>query len=106
MKLHLFVRRQAETDISKGYLWYEKQVKGLGYEFINSIDILFRSIQSHPSRFPKVHKNIQRALLRRFPYGIFFIRELESIVVLAVLHQARDPRHWKIKYSPRQRRSE
>ncbi len=71
------------------------QLRGLGKKFISSADHTFRSIQSHPLRYPLVHRNIRRALLQHFPYGVFFIREENSIIVLAVLHQARDPNRWR-----------
>ena len=105
MKLHLLVRPEAEADVSGAFTWYEKQMKGLGRSFLNSLDKAFHSIQIHPTRFPMVHKNVRRSLLHRFPYAIFFLREEESIIVIAILHQARDPRRWKIRYVPRSRRS-
>jgi toxin ParE1/3/4 len=98
MKLHLLVRPDAAVDISSASRWYEEQLKGLGRKFINTIEKEFRSIQSRPARFSVVHKNIRRSLLKHFPYAIFFLHEGESIIILAVLHQARDPRRWKIRY--------
>ena len=34
------------------------------------------------------------ALVKRFPYAVFFVIDGEQIVVLAVLHQATDPASW------------
>ena len=36
-----------------------------------------------------------RILIRRFPFGIFYVEGPEQIVVLAVLHGRRDPKRWK-----------
>jgi plasmid stabilization system protein ParE len=45
-----------------------------------------------PRRFPPVAGPIHRALLRRHPYAVFFrIRTKPVVVVLAVIHQRRDP---------------
>jgi hypothetical protein len=38
---------------------------------------------------------MRRALLRRFPYGVFFEVAETEIVVYAVFHCARDPRAWR-----------
>ena len=48
-----------------------------------------------PERFPVVHAQCRRALLRRFPYGIYFVPTAELISVVACMHALRDPRRWK-----------
>jgi len=37
------------------------------------------------------NKEIRRMLIRRFPYGIFYVVKDDAVVVLAVLHGRRDP---------------
>lgn len=37
-----------------------------------------------------IHKDIRRALIRRFPYGIFYLLEQDKVIVLAFLHTSRD----------------
>jgi plasmid stabilization system protein ParE len=105
MKFHLLVAPEAEADVSDAFSWYEEQMKGLGRGFLSSIEKALQSIQARPARFPIIHKNVRRALLHRFPYALFFVRKEDSIVVIAVLHQARDPRRWKLRYAPRSRRT-
>src|SRR5579862_9012389 len=98
MKLRLLLRPEAEVDVSNAYQWYEEQLKGLGRKFLSSVEKSLHAIQTNPARFPVVHRNIRRSLPQHFPYAIFFIREEEAVVVIAVLHQARDPRRWKVRY--------
>jgi toxin ParE1/3/4 len=43
---------------------------------------------------PEVRPGVRRALLRRFPYGVFFAAGDVAITVLAVLHHRRSPRRW------------
>jgi plasmid stabilization system protein ParE len=38
---------------------------------------------------------VRRALLQRFPYAVYFILDDQIIVILAILHQRRDPAVWK-----------
>jgi hypothetical protein len=42
-----------------------------------------------------VFKNVRRALLRRFPYSLFFVVEDEALIVIACFHASRDPSHWQ-----------
>jgi len=93
----LLVRPDAETDLAAARDWYEERMSGLGEEFILAVDALFASIQASPDVYPIVHKNVRRGLTRRFPYGAFFVVEESRIVVLGVLHQARNPASWRVR---------
>jgi plasmid stabilization system protein ParE len=75
--------------------WYEKRVKGLGSEFILAADAAFQGILRHPNQNPVVYKTVRRALLRRFPHEIFYISEKDRVVVIAVFHVKRNPKHWQ-----------
>jgi plasmid stabilization system protein ParE len=35
--------------------------------------------------------------MRQFPYAVYFSIEFETILVLAVLHTARDPAEWQLR---------
>lgn len=89
--MHLIIRTDAETDIALGYEWYEEQQQGLGAAFAEEISSTIAAIQSQPLRFPRVSRTLRRALVRRFPYGVFFLVRSDAIVVVAVIHLARNP---------------
>lgn len=95
MKKALIIRPEAETDLAEAFVWYEERVPGLGSDFLLSVDAALASVQRNPEMYPVMYKNVQRCLIRRFPYGIFYIIEKGEIVVLAVLHAKRDPRTWR-----------
>jgi plasmid stabilization system protein ParE len=42
-----------------------------------------------------VDPTMRRALVRRFPYSIFYEIEPQQIIVYGVFHGARDPDAWK-----------
>lgn len=54
------------------------------------VDRQIDSLQRFPLAHPKVLKDIRRAILRSFPYGIFYFVEDHRIVVAAVIHLKRD----------------
>jgi len=44
--------------------------------------------------FARVHGEVRRAVVSRFPYAVFYRVEPKRVVVLAVLHMAGDPKLW------------
>lgn len=44
--------------------------------------------------FSRVHGEVRRAVLSKFPYAVFFRVEPKRVVVLTVLHTARDLKLW------------
>ena len=75
--------------------WYEDQRRGLGNRFLDEVVSAFSAISEAPRMFPSVHRNTRRALIRRFPFGVYYRIEGTEIVVVAVMHASRDPRRWK-----------
>ena len=86
------IRPEAEEDIFDSYRWYEERDVGLGEEFLRAIDACIASVQRNPLSYPIVHKQIRRALLRKFPHGIFYIVDGEDLIIIACFHVRRDPK--------------
>jgi toxin ParE1/3/4 len=70
--LELTVRPEAETEINEAFKRYEERVSGLGSDFLLSVDAALQAILRNPQSYPTVHRTLRRALIRRFPYQIFF----------------------------------
>ncbi len=85
----------AEGDLADALLWYEDQAAGLGVEFFRAVEARFAAIQRNPELYPVVYRGVRRALVRRFPYSIYYRVESGSITVLACLHSRSHPRHWE-----------
>ena len=94
---HLLIRPEAEADLEGAYRWYEDRSEGLGAEFLRSVDASLISLQKNPEAYQKIHKNIRRVLIRRFPYGIFYLFEKNTIAIVAVFHAHRNPNLLKIR---------
>jgi len=95
MARRLVVQPQADLDIQAAAVWYEDQRVGLGVRFLEELDLVFQRIETNPRQFPRLEGDVHRALLRHFPYGVYFVGESEAITVLAVLHLHREPNMWK-----------
>jgi plasmid stabilization system protein ParE len=88
-------RDAAEADVGDALAWYRERGHELGDRFLQVLDSCLESIQRNPLAFAQVHGEIRRALLRQFPYCVFYIIAASEIVVLACLHGHRDPKIWQ-----------
>jgi plasmid stabilization system protein ParE len=95
MPPRLVVRQAAEAEIADAARWYEARAPGLGSDFLRAVDVALAEIRRMPERFPEVYPHCRRALLRRFPYAVYFIPSPEFVSVVACLHARRDPRRWQ-----------
>ena len=95
MARRLVVQPQSDLDIQAAAVWYEDQRSGLGVRFLSELDLVLRRIENNPRQFPQLEGEVRRALLRHFPYGVYFIGASHDIAVLAVLHLHREPDMWK-----------
>jgi len=93
MSLPIIFRPIARLEMDEAMGWYQKQKEGLEAEFKDAAVQLLERIAAAPLRFGPVRGEIRRALLRRFPYAIHFVPEPNAVIVLAVFHTKRDPRH-------------
>lgn len=86
---------EAELDVDAAHLWYHRQAPGLATEFLAAVNSSLASIQRRPAAYALVDPTMRRALLRRFPYAVFYEIGPAEIVVYGVFHGARDPRAWQ-----------
>jgi plasmid stabilization system protein ParE len=93
--MQLIVRPAAANDLTRAYRWYEERRTGLGEEMLEEVHAVIERMLLLPRAFPVVHRETRRALVPRFPYGIFFRLEGNAVIVVAVFHLRRNPRSWQ-----------
>ena len=94
MARRLIVSRRAAREVGQAFEWYEDQIPGLGYQFLAALDSQLKRIEESPLIYAEVHPRVRRALIRRFPYGVFYVLRHSVIAILAVVHTSRSPRRW------------
>ncbi len=95
MKRHAKLTPEAEADLAEAFAYYEGQLAGLGHEFITTLEEQLERVAANPLHYQIDYREVRRAVIRRFPYAVFYLVEGAVVVVLAIEHQARDPEHWK-----------
>jgi plasmid stabilization system protein ParE len=89
--LRIRFRPEAEEDLRLAIEWYEEQREGRGDELTDDVGETIERIERLPESYRFVHGEFRRALLRHFPYAIYF-RVRSAIEIFAVFHARRDPR--------------
>jgi toxin ParE1/3/4 len=84
-----------DLDVEAAFEWYENERPGLGVEFLDELRGTYKRIAEGPLKYQELRRGIRRALLRRFPYVVYFAIEADIVVVAAVLHAGRDPAEWQ-----------
>jgi len=95
VSLPVFFLPDAETELREAQSWYDGRAFGLGDRFFSAIDGTVARISVNPLQFPLVHAEIRRALVRRFPYALYFRIEPEGAFVIACAHTSRKPSRWQ-----------
>ena len=81
----------ASQDLLDGYAFYEKQDKGLGTYFLDSIFSDIDSLIVYAGIHPLFHAKYNRMLSKRFPFAIYYRLEDNEARVYAVLDCRRNP---------------
>ena len=94
MTFEVRIRPEADQDLAEAASWYERQQRGLGQEFLDEALAVFMRLAETPLAFELIHRFARRALLRRFPFAVFYTFEDGVVLAVGILHGSRHPRHW------------
>ncbi|APD49351.1 hypothetical protein BM449_05535 [Synechococcus sp. SynAce01] len=80
----------ARDDLRNGWIFYERQLVGLGDRFLDAIEADVRFLSLYAGIHSKVD-GFHRLLIRRFPFALYYLVEEERIDIYAILDCRRDP---------------
>ena len=95
MTLPVRLTSAAAQDLALAEQWYLHEAPHVLTSFEKEIDETFRLISERPELYQAVGSTVRRALVRKFPFSVFYRILPEWIEVIAVVHQSRDPRTWR-----------
>ena len=92
----LVLRPAAVADLTEAHAHYHGLVDGLGGRFVVALDELFARLTEFPRSAPLVagYRDVRRAVVRGFPYVVFYRYQPDRIDVLRILHAARSDADW------------
>lgn len=87
----LVLRPAAVADLTEAHAHYLGLVDGLGDRFVVALDELFARLTEFPRSAPLVtgFPDVRRAVVRGFPYVVFYRHQPDRIDVLRILHATR-----------------
>jgi hypothetical protein len=78
VSLPVVFRPEAEVEFEEAQAWYEQRLRGLGQDFVSSVQLTIDLVSRNPGQFQRVDGEVRRALVRRFPYAIFWLFAISS----------------------------
>lgn len=84
----------AAQELDDAVTWYDQQGDGLGRDFLDELDRAIRRLAAFPLSCPEIESGLRRCLVPRFPYGLIYGLEEDTIIVVAIAHLHRQPRYW------------
>lgn len=88
---------EAEADVAQILRWYAERSNDLGADFFACLEGVIHQREEFPQIAPVVHPPFRRALLRRFPYCVFYHLESDAAVVMGCFHAHRSPEVWRVR---------
>ena len=85
----------AAQELDDAYNYYETQQEGLGTNFVRAVKATEKRISYFPVAWQPLSANSRRALVSRFPYGLIYYIDQESITIIAIAHLHRKPFFWE-----------
>lgn len=87
----------AQNELDDVFETFEYQQEGLGYLFVESFKKTVAYIKAYPDVWSMRENQIQRCLIKGFPYGVLYHKDEETIFVLAIVNLRKKPIHWVSK---------
>lgn len=95
MSVPVVFRREARTEFDGAADWYEQRQLGLGPRFTRAVQRVLDRVARQPDFYPIVWRDVREALVRGFPYCVYYREEPRQVLVVSVFHTARDPAVWQ-----------
>ena len=85
---------EARSEYREAASFYEQHRQGLGAAFTREVEATIDQILEAPQRCRVVEQDVRRCLTHKFPYGVLYTIEHDSILIVAVMHLRRRPNYW------------
>jgi plasmid stabilization system protein ParE len=83
---------RSRDDLELAFAWYERQRRGLGFDFLDCVETAIRNIITYPEMYQIRYKVFRGCPIRRFPFSIFYTIEQNEIVVHSIFDNRQDPK--------------
>ena len=89
MSYRIILSPDARADLRSAVRWYKQKEIDLSLRFRAQLQATLRDIVRLPHAFTLMDDGWRRALMRRFPYYVYFTFDGNTVVVNGIVHQRR-----------------
>jgi len=95
MTCKLITSSRTELDIENAICWYLDIERELARSFLLELRAAIKYIQSNPEKTQIRYQSVRIAFLKKFPFGIHYKFEKDTITILGVFHTSQNPAKWE-----------
>lgn len=95
MSLPVVLDPDAEAEFNDAFDFYEGRGDGLGESFAQAVTAVLRGIGATPRMHAAVRGEVRKAVVRNFPFCVYYVEEPAQVRVISVFHTSRDPKIWQ-----------
>ncbi len=95
MSLPVILDPDAEAEFDDAFDFYEGRGAGLGESFAQAAIAVLRGIGATPRMHAVVVSGVRKAVVRNFPFCVYYVEESTQVRVISVFHTSRDPKLWQ-----------
>ncbi|MBC8028751.1 MAG: type II toxin-antitoxin system RelE/ParE family toxin [Pyrinomonadaceae bacterium] len=67
----------------------------LGVRFSDVVKKTVLGIAQYPEAWPSITETTRHCQVKGFPYGVTYYLRVDELVIVAVMHNSREPYNWK-----------
>jgi len=97
--MRVYFHPEAEKEFQAAIRYYEECQPGLGLDFAEEVYAAITRIIEYPCAWTAFSANTRRCMANRFPYGIIYRVESDSLHIIAIANLNRRPKYWKKRKS-------
>jgi len=95
MAYNIITSPKAEVDIEQAVEWYVDINIKLAQQFVAELKAAKNYITKNPKKIQILYNKTRIAFLKKFPYGIHYVLNEKTIIIVAVFNTSENPRKWK-----------
>lgn len=89
----------ARKELNQAIAYYNKQRTVLGFRLSDEVRLTLQKIAEYPEASPQLTKTTRHCKVRRFPFSVIYYLRSDELIVVAVMHNRREPNSWKKRLS-------
>lgn len=85
---------EALEEYEDAIFFYGTRENGLDSRFQLIIEEAIKDICSLPEAWPFLLDEVRRRVVDVFPYSVIYVEETDYVLILAIMHDSRNPGYW------------